>query len=73
MPKLNKTMRNISINLKSLRMKNNYIQDEISEHLEMNRRTYQKLEYNLSKDIKLSTILKILDYYKISFDKLINK
>lgn len=39
----------------------------------ISRSTLQRLEYGLLKDIKLSTIYKILDYYQITFEDLISK
>ena len=67
------TLYNISSNLKYLRNKNNYTQIEISHYLEMERKGYQKIEYGQIKDVKLSTILKILNFYNISLEKLISK
>jgi len=34
-------------------------------------RGYQRIESNNPPDIKFSTIIKILDYYKVSFEDLI--
>ena len=62
---------NIANNLKELRNKKGLTQLEVSHNLNMERRGYQKIEYNEVKNIRLSTILKILEYFKIDFNELI--
>ena len=69
-PNLNISLKNIARNLKKLRQKNKYSQLEISLYLRMERKGYQKLEYGQGKDIKLSTLLKIANYYDVSFNTL---
>lgn len=68
---INVVLQNISKNLRILRTNKGLTQLEISHFLNMERRGYQKIENGESKDIKLSTILKILEFYKIDFEKLI--
>ncbi len=63
-------LNNIAKNLKDLRVENKLTQLEISHHLNMERRGYQKVEYAETGDIKLSTILKILEYYDITLEEL---
>ena len=68
---LKTVIKNISVNLKELRIKNKLTQQELSFNLNMDRRGYQNLESGFYKNIKLSTILKILDYYNIKLDDLL--
>ena len=70
-PDIENAILNISENLKKLKTKNNYKQTDISFELDLDRTGYQKIEYGKGNDIKLSTILRILKFYKISFDDLI--
>ena len=68
---LNSILKNISSNLKILRKNHKYSQTQVSIYLDMERRGYQKIEYNEIKDLKLSTLYKILRFYKITFEELI--
>jgi transcriptional regulator with XRE-family HTH domain len=70
---LDKCLINISRNLLELRNEKGLTQFEVSHNLNMERRGYQKLEYCESKDIKLSTILKIIEFYNINFEDLIKE
>jgi transcriptional regulator with XRE-family HTH domain len=63
---------NIAHNLKYLRNKHNYTQLEISHYLELERKGYQNLEAGNVKYLRLTTIIKILNFYDISFEKLIS-
>jgi len=64
-------VKNIASNLKYLRKKHNYTQLEVSHYLEMERKGYQNLESGNVKFLRLSTIIKILNFYDITFEKLI--
>ena len=65
-------LHNISKNLKNLREERKLSQLEVSHHLNMERRGYQKIEYGETKDIKLSTLLKIMEYFDVSFEDLVS-
>jgi len=67
---LKTVLKNISVNLKQLRAEREITQMQISLDLPMERRSYQKLENNQNKDIKLSTLIKIVDYFEITFSEL---
>ncbi len=69
--KLITAIKNIATNLKKMRINKKLTQEEISFKLNMERKGYQKLEYCQNKDIKLSTILKILDFYNIKLEDLL--
>jgi DNA-binding XRE family transcriptional regulator len=68
---LNTAVRNIAVNLRYLRNKHNYTQMEVSHYLEMERKGYQNLEAGKVNYLRLSTIIKILNFYDITFEKLI--
>lgn len=62
---------NIASNLKYLRDKYNYTQLEVSHYLELERKAYQNIEAGKVKYLRLTTIIKILNFYNITFEKLI--
>lgn len=66
-------LHNCAKKVRELRLKNNYTHDVMCEKLQINRRGYQLIEYNKNNDIKLSTVLKIMDFYNISFDSLFGR
>jgi len=68
---LESAINNIASNLKDLRTKHNYTQLEISHYLELERKNYQNIEAGKVKYLKLPTIIKIMNFYNISFEKLI--
>lgn len=68
---LHTALGNISANLKWLRQQHNYTQLEVSQHLEIERRGYQNLEAGNVAYLRLTTIIKILNFYSISFEALI--
>lgn len=67
---LESAVKNIAANLKYLRNKHSYTQLEISHYLDLERKTYQNLEAGKVKYLRLSTIIKILNFYNITFEKL---
>jgi len=69
---LETALNNIASNLKYLRDKHNYTQLEISHYLELERKAYQNLEAGKVKYLRLTTIIKILNFYDITFEKLID-
>jgi transcriptional regulator with XRE-family HTH domain len=69
---LETAVRNISKNLKYLRQKHNYTQLEVSYHLDLERKGYQNIESGKVSYLKLGTIIKILNFYNISFEELIS-
>jgi transcriptional regulator with XRE-family HTH domain len=69
--RLETAVKNIASNLKYLRQKNNYTQLEVSHYLGLERKGYQNIESGKVRYLKLSTIIKILNYYDITFEKLI--
>lgn len=68
---LESAIKNIASNLKYLRNKHHYTQLEISHNLELERKSYQNLEGGKVKYLRLSTIIKILNFYNITFEKLV--
>jgi transcriptional regulator with XRE-family HTH domain len=70
---INEAIENISANLKILRKRNNYTQLEVSHYLEMERKGYQNLESGKIKYLRLTTLIKILNFYDIKFEELVGK
>ena len=60
---------NMCNNLKRLR--GNKTQLELCEELKINLRNYQRMESENPPDIRLSTILKLLNYYDITLEELL--
>ncbi len=60
-----------SNNLRKLRIDNNETQLSLSHKLGIDLRGYQRMESNNPPDIKFTTIVKILEFYKIKFEDLI--
>lgn len=60
---------NLGRNLAQLR--GDKTQQEISHEIGINLRNYQRLESNNPPDIRLSTLLKILEYYRITLEDLL--
>lgn len=56
--------------IKELRTSNNLTQLEIANFLGINERSYQNLEYGTSKP-KYETLIKLVNYYKVSLDYLV--
>ena len=64
-------LKNISNNLKKFRVNLALTQEEVSFKIGISSRNYQYIETNKIRDIKLSTILKILDFFNITLEDLI--
>ncbi len=60
-----------SENLRKIRIKNNYTQMQVCVHTEIDRSLYQKYESSNPPDIRLTTLVKILDFYKIKLEDLL--
>ena len=65
------SMKKIANNLRLLRNNTGKSQLEIAMEIDISQRTYQRLESNELKDIKLSHIVKIINYYNITFEELL--
>lgn len=70
---LDTAVKHIAVNLKYLRKKHSYTQLEISHHLDLERKGYQNIESGKVSYLKLGTIIKILNFYDISFEDLIGE
>ena len=62
---------NFANNLKILREKTGKSQIKVSTEMDINHRTYQRLENNEIQDVKLSIVIKILKYYDINLEELL--
>lgn len=60
----------LAYNLRKLRKIKNKTQAEISHEIGISERSYQRLENMELKNIKISTFIKILQYYDIDFEDL---
>jgi len=69
--KVNEKLLNLSKNLRALRTAKNETQISLSYKLGIDSRGYQRMESENPPDIKFTTIVKILDFYGISFEELI--
>lgn len=59
-------------NLKEIRIKNNVTQEEIAEHIGINKSIISRYERGI-KDISLSLAIDIADYFKCTLDELVNR
>ncbi len=66
-------IKNLAINLKRLRKDKEISQAKISFKLDIEICNYQKLEYGMSKHFRFSTLIKILNYYNTTLQKLIKQ
>lgn len=65
-------LKRFSINLRKIRIKNNYTQQYVSEKINIDRSVYARWESgNNCPDIKLSSLVKLLKFFKISLDDLL--
>ena len=65
------TLKKMSFNLRNLRKKKNYTQMYVSFHIGIDCRLYQKYESNNPPDIRLTNLLKILNFYKTPLETLL--
>lgn len=64
-------MRKVSDKLIELRKQSGKSQIAVSHEINVSYRTYQRLENATLSDVKLSTILKILNHYDMSIEELL--
>ena len=68
----NKILKKFSANLRRLRTEKNYTQMEVCVNTGIDRSLYQKYESNNPPDIRLSNLVKLLDFFKVKLDDLLN-
>jgi len=64
-------LKKIGENLRKLRKEKNKSQNEVSTESDISMRAYQRIEANEVNDVKLSTIIKLLNYYNITLEELL--
>ncbi len=68
----NDILKKFSINLKKIRLKNNYTQQYVSEKLNIDRAVYARWENTKNcPDIKFTSLVKLLNFFKVSIDDFI--
>lgn len=60
-----------SENLRNIRNSRNKTQSEVAFGINIDVRNYQRLESKKTPDIKMSTLINILNYFDISLDELL--
>ncbi|MEG0236901.1 helix-turn-helix domain-containing protein [Cetobacterium sp.] len=63
----------LSVNVKKLRNEKNLSQKKVAEFSEISLRTYSSIEGNKMNNLKISTILKLVKFYKISLKNFLLK
>ena len=64
-------LKKIAKNLKRIRRENGFSQVKVSRELEIDHRGYQRYERpDQIRDLRITTLVKFLDYYKIKFEEL---
>ena len=66
-------MLKINEKIKSLRIEKHKTQEEVSERIGINIRSYQRLENGDTKNPSLDTLIKLADYYNVSLDYLVGR
>lgn len=64
-------LKKLARNLRQIRTKNNYTQMYVSFKTEIDISLYQKYESKNPPDIRLTNLLKILNFYNVSLDDLL--